>query len=196
MGFQGTNWELGFRQCSFHHAMQVLRIGTFCAFSVSSAFPPCYVPLCLSTSGKAADLWNFPSTSSLLWRNTILTVAAHQRLARLICHLPPRSSTLHEAIDVTRAHPHVRHPPAALRGLDRPPRPCSPHGVTRLQRADHTPKACKNISFTLFRLSGNIRMDRAEHAYAWNDCSDKAMPRSMPPSSSRLFVPHIVAYIP
>ena len=105
MGFQGTNWELGFRQCSFHHAMQVLRIGTFCAFSVSSAFPPCYVPLCLSTSGKAADLWNFPSISSLLWRNTILTVAAHQRIERLIFNLPSGAAASHEVIDVALAHP-------------------------------------------------------------------------------------------
>src|SRR5712692_7544614 len=103
MGFQGTNWELGFRQCSFHHAMQVLRIDTFCAFSVSSAFPPCYVPLCLSTSGKAADLWNFPSISSLLWRNTILTVAAHQRIAGLVFDLPPGSSSPHQMIHGARA---------------------------------------------------------------------------------------------
>jgi len=112
MGFQGTNWELGFRQCSFHHAMQVLRIDTFCAFSVSSAFPPCYVPLCLSTSGKAADLWNFPSISSLLGRDTILTVAAHQRIQRFIGHLPPRPATAHALRDVTRASPQVRHPTA------------------------------------------------------------------------------------
>jgi len=40
MGFQGTNWELGFRQCSFHHAMQVLRnrhlLRLLCVFRFSA----------------------------------------------------------------------------------------------------------------------------------------------------------------
>src|SRR6266568_1367306 len=68
-GRHQTNLELGFRQCSFHHTMQVLRNHDFCAFSSPSALPPCYVPLCLSTSSKAADLWNIPSISRpLVWR--------------------------------------------------------------------------------------------------------------------------------
>ena len=25
-GLQGTDWELGFKQCSFHHIVQVLRV--------------------------------------------------------------------------------------------------------------------------------------------------------------------------
>ena len=37
----GTNLELDFRQCSFHHIMQVLRVCAFCAFSSPPAFPPC-----------------------------------------------------------------------------------------------------------------------------------------------------------
>src|SRR5215831_1627820 len=41
MGHDGTNWELDFRQCSFHHIMQVLRVCAFCAFSSPPAFPPC-----------------------------------------------------------------------------------------------------------------------------------------------------------
>ena len=41
MGHDGTNWELDFRQCSFHHIMQVWRVGAFCAFSAPPAFPPC-----------------------------------------------------------------------------------------------------------------------------------------------------------
>src|SRR5713101_5039187 len=41
MGNDGTNWELDFRQCSFHHIMQVLRVCDFCAFSSPPAFPPC-----------------------------------------------------------------------------------------------------------------------------------------------------------
>ena len=161
MGFQGTNWELGFRQCSFHHAMQVLRIGTFCAFSVSSAFPPCYVPLCLSTSGKAADLWNFPSISSLLWRNTILTVAAHQRIARLICNFPPRPATAHEWRDVPRASPHVRHPTEVL-DLVRAHLPIrnevDPHGRSRgLER--HVIDKAKAMAHTCRAVMPLIRGD-------------------------------------
>jgi hypothetical protein len=45
MGLQGTDWELGFKQCSFHHIMQVLRDRAFCAFSALPAFPPCSCPL-------------------------------------------------------------------------------------------------------------------------------------------------------
>src|SRR5713101_8473869 len=41
IGYVGTNWELDFRQCSFHHIMQVLRVCAFCAFSAPPAFPPC-----------------------------------------------------------------------------------------------------------------------------------------------------------
>jgi len=78
MGLPGTSLELGFRQCSFHHTMQVLRDHAFCAFSAPPAFPPCSVPLCLSTLGKAANLWNVPSISSLLRRDTVLTVVAHE----------------------------------------------------------------------------------------------------------------------
>ena len=39
--------------------------------------------------GRAADLWNFPSISSLLSRDTVLTVAAHDYVvtAFLICRL-------------------------------------------------------------------------------------------------------------
>ncbi len=45
MGHDGTNWELDFRQCSFHHIMQVLRVFSFSTFSLSPAFPPCYCSL-------------------------------------------------------------------------------------------------------------------------------------------------------
>src|SRR6266849_212129 len=45
MGHDGTNWELDFKQCSFHHIMQVLRVCAFCAFSSPPAFPPCSCPL-------------------------------------------------------------------------------------------------------------------------------------------------------
>jgi hypothetical protein len=37
--------ELDFKQCSFHHLMQVLRGYSFSTFSLSPAFPPCYCPL-------------------------------------------------------------------------------------------------------------------------------------------------------
>ena len=45
MGLAGTNWELDFKQCSFHHIMQVLRVCRFSTFSLPPAFPPCYCPL-------------------------------------------------------------------------------------------------------------------------------------------------------
>ena len=45
MGHDGTNWELGFKQYSFHHAFQVLRVCNFSAFSLPPAFPPCCCPL-------------------------------------------------------------------------------------------------------------------------------------------------------
>src|SRR5712691_8785753 len=77
MGKSGTNWELGFKHCSFHHLMQVLQDSTFCAFSMLPAFPQCYFPLYLSASGKAVDLWNIPSISSLFESDTVLTVTAH-----------------------------------------------------------------------------------------------------------------------
>jgi hypothetical protein len=86
MGQQGTSSELGFRQFSFHHAMQVLRDNAFCAFSAFPAFPPCYFPLCLSTLGGAADLWNIPSISSLLSSDTVLIVAAHDHFIFLVEH--------------------------------------------------------------------------------------------------------------
>ena len=45
MGLPGTNWELDFKQCSFRHIMQVLRVCSFSAFSLPPALPPCYCPL-------------------------------------------------------------------------------------------------------------------------------------------------------
>ena len=86
-GRHKTNLELGFRQCSFHHTMQVLRNGDFCAFSSPSALPPCSVPLGLSTSSKAADLWNIPSISRpLVWRYEVSCRGA--RPSGPGCHTP------------------------------------------------------------------------------------------------------------
>src|SRR5712692_8868761 len=48
MGLVGTDWELGFNQCRFHHATQVLRGCAVCACSAPPAFPPCACPFCLS----------------------------------------------------------------------------------------------------------------------------------------------------
>ena len=45
MGLAGTNWELDFKQCSFHHIMQVLRVCRFSTFALPPAFPPCACPL-------------------------------------------------------------------------------------------------------------------------------------------------------
>ena len=57
-GLAGTDWELDFKQCSFHHIMQVLRVWSFSAFSLPPAFPPCYCPLIFRSvvTGEAADL--------------------------------------------------------------------------------------------------------------------------------------------
>src|SRR5262249_55228691 len=81
MGRRLTNWELGFKQCSFHHIMQVLQDNAFCAFSASPALPPCCFPLCLSTSGKVADLRDIPSIPGLLRSYIVLTVATHGDVA-------------------------------------------------------------------------------------------------------------------
>ena len=78
-GVVRPNLELGLKQFSFHRTMQVLRNDDFCAFSSPSAFPPCCVPLCLSTSGKAVDLWNIPSSSSpLVWQYGVSCRGAHR----------------------------------------------------------------------------------------------------------------------
>ena len=44
-GLAGTDWELDFKQCSFHHIMQVLRVCRFSTFALPPAFPPCCCPL-------------------------------------------------------------------------------------------------------------------------------------------------------
>jgi hypothetical protein len=41
IGYVGTNWELDFKQCSFHHIVQVLRVCDFSVFSSPPALPPC-----------------------------------------------------------------------------------------------------------------------------------------------------------
>src|SRR5882724_1633955 len=82
MGHDGTNWELGFKQYSFHHAFQVLRVCNFSAFSLPPAFPPCSCPLAFRhqvrrlTSGRSSD---FPSTCvaiqhALSWRSRTICV--------------------------------------------------------------------------------------------------------------------------
>ena len=45
MGLAGTDWELDFKQCSFHHIMQVLRVCRFSTFALPPALPPCCCPL-------------------------------------------------------------------------------------------------------------------------------------------------------
>ena len=44
-GLAGTDWELDFRQYSFHHIMQVLQVCSFSTFTLPPAFPPCSCPL-------------------------------------------------------------------------------------------------------------------------------------------------------
>ena len=48
--------RLKFRQYSFCLALQVLRSNDFSIFSSSSALPPCYFPLSLSSLGKVVNL--------------------------------------------------------------------------------------------------------------------------------------------
>ena len=45
MGLSGADWELDLTQWSFRHIMQVLRVYSCSAFSLSPAFPPCSCPL-------------------------------------------------------------------------------------------------------------------------------------------------------
>jgi hypothetical protein len=76
-GSARDRWELGFKQCSFHHTIQVLQGCDFCAFSSPPALPPCYFPLYLSVSGKAADLRDIPLIPWLLRSDTVLAVTTH-----------------------------------------------------------------------------------------------------------------------
>src|SRR2546426_9088429 len=90
MGHDGTNWELGFKQYSFHHAFQVLRVCNFSAFSLPPAFPPCSCPLAFRyqvrrlTSGRSSD---FPSTCvviqhALSWRIKTIICSSNCRISR------------------------------------------------------------------------------------------------------------------
>jgi len=58
MGLRGTDSELDFRQSSFHHITQVLRVCSFSAFPLPPAFPPCYCPLTFRSvvTSEADDL--------------------------------------------------------------------------------------------------------------------------------------------
>jgi len=56
MGQWGTDWELGFKQCSFHRAMQVLRVCDCLRLFFASRFSAMLLSLSLSASGEAADL--------------------------------------------------------------------------------------------------------------------------------------------
>jgi hypothetical protein len=44
-GLAGTDEELDFRQYSFHHIMQVVRVCSFSTFALPPALPPCCCPL-------------------------------------------------------------------------------------------------------------------------------------------------------
>ena len=45
MGLEGTDWELDFKQFSFYHIMQVLRVCSCSTFALPPALPPCCCPL-------------------------------------------------------------------------------------------------------------------------------------------------------
>ena len=83
MGLHGTDWELGFKQCSLHHIMQVSRGRAFCAFSALPAFPPCCCPLAFRHPVRRLTYGTFLRFPSSLWRNTVLVVTAHGMLAQL-----------------------------------------------------------------------------------------------------------------
>ncbi len=87
--------------------MQVLRVYAFCAFSASPALPPCYFPLCLSTSGKVVDLRDIPSIPVLLRSYMVLTVTAHWACTRYSGDLgQSRQATMPKASHVHGNHPH------------------------------------------------------------------------------------------
>ena len=83
MGLQGTNWELGFKQCSLHHIMQVLRDRAFCAFSALPALPPCCCPLAFRHPVRRLTYGTFLRFPSSLWRDKVLVVTAHRVFAQL-----------------------------------------------------------------------------------------------------------------
>src|SRR4029453_13296236 len=91
-GVVRPNLELGLKQFRFHRTMQVLRNDDFSTFSSPSALPPCCVPLCLSTSGKAVDLWNIPSSSRpLVWQYGVSCRGAHRA--------PRNRKTVHHGVE-------------------------------------------------------------------------------------------------
>jgi len=82
-GSARDRWELGLKQCSFHHTIQILQVCDFCAFSSPPALPPCYCSLRLSTLGEAADLRDSPSIPWLLGSDTALVITTHTPLAEM-----------------------------------------------------------------------------------------------------------------
>ena len=52
MGLSGTDWELDLQQWSCRHIMQVLRVDSFSACSLSPALPPCSCPLAFQRQGR------------------------------------------------------------------------------------------------------------------------------------------------
>src|SRR5438552_19061007 len=121
MGHDGTNWELGFKQYSFHHAFQVLRVCNCSAFSLPPAFPPCSCPLAFRhqvrrlTSGRSSD---FPSTCvviqhALSWRiKALMIILEHQEdpdASSLLCACLDPSATTRRDHRESTAFPQTLH---------------------------------------------------------------------------------------
>ena len=98
MGHDGTNWELGFKQYSFHHAFQVLRVCNLSAFSLPPAFPPCSCPLAFQRQVRRLTS-RMSSESYPGYPECVVSCHGAGRLANSVCtlfrqdeHLHPRAS--------------------------------------------------------------------------------------------------------
>src|SRR5712691_6142370 len=93
MGLVGTDWELGFKQCSFHHAMQVLRVCAVCAFSAPPALPPCSCPFCLSAPVRRLtsriSSTSCPDSSGIRCELLRRTARYERRLLAVACRVEP-----------------------------------------------------------------------------------------------------------
>src|SRR6266851_7571470 len=128
MGLVGTNWALGFKQCSFHHAMQVLRGCAVCAFSAPPAFPPCYRPFCLSapvrrlTSRISSS--SYPDSSGIRFELLRRTARHERALEAVACRVEPvvphpappqtRTCAMHASGSSRRAAATLVHSPGVL----------------------------------------------------------------------------------
>src|SRR5439155_22878741 len=86
MGLAETDWELDFKQCSFHHIMQVLRVCRFSTFSLSPAFPPCYCPLAFQRQVRRLT-YRISSESYPGNQGCVVSCHGAGRFANSICYM-------------------------------------------------------------------------------------------------------------